>query len=95
MCPDLCEGHVESILIEVFPKTESNASNRVTMNSCTQIDILMSTDVQRFDSTTVYPFSSSNHHLIVSHFYARTKHGDPPPLLDITIVVVARLSNKK
>ena len=32
---------------------------------------LMTTDVQCFDSTGVYPFSGSDHHLIVSNFYAR------------------------
>ena len=32
-----------------------------------------------FDFTRVYPFSGSDHHLIVSHFYARGKCVDPPP----------------
>ena len=49
------------------------------MTSSTQIDVLMSTDVRCFDFTRVYPFSGSDHHLIVSHFYARGKCVDPPP----------------
>ena len=44
---------------------------RVTMSSSSQIDVLITTDVQCFDSTGVYPFSGSDHHLIVSNFYTR------------------------
>ena len=33
--------------------------------------MLMTINVQCFDSTGVYPFSGSDHHLIVSNFYAR------------------------
>ena len=32
------------------------------------IDVLMTIDVQCFESTKVFPFSGSDHHLIVSHF---------------------------
>ena len=44
---------------------------RMTVSSSLQIDVLMTTDVQRFDSTGIYPFSSSDHHLIASNLYAR------------------------
>ena len=144
---DLCEGHVESIWVEVFPRTKRsmlfccvyrppsqfcffdkflaecesgllqcpqttilgdmnadllkpscaqtksllsvvkqlqlvdlvNAPTRVTMTSSAQIDVLMTTDVRCFDFTRVYPFRGGDHHLIVSHFYARGKCVDPPP----------------
>lgn len=39
---------------------------RVTMSGSSQIDVLVTIDVQCFDSTGVYPFSGSDHHLIVS-----------------------------
>ena len=52
---------------------------RVTMCSSSQIDVLMTTDVQCFESTKVFPFSGSDHHLIVSHFYSRGVCVDPPP----------------
>ena len=38
----------------------------------------MTTDDQCFDSTRVFPFSGSDHHLIVSHFYSRGICVDPP-----------------
>ena len=43
---------------------------RVTVSSSSQTDMLMTTNVQCFDSTGLYPFSGSDHHLIVSNFYA-------------------------
>ena len=47
------------------------APTRVTSNSSTQIDVLLTTDANCFDSTKVFSFSGSDHHLIVSHFYSR------------------------
>ena len=44
---------------------------RVTINSFSQIDVLVTTDAQCFDSTGIYPFSGSDHHLIASNFYTR------------------------
>ena len=52
---------------------------RFTMCSSSQIDVLMTTDVQCFESTKVFPFSGSNHHLIVSHFYSKGVCVYPPP----------------
>ena len=54
------------------------APTRVTMCSSSQIDVLMTTDVQCFKSTKVFPFSGSDHHLIVSNFYSRGVCVDPP-----------------
>ena len=54
------------------------APTRVTMYSSSQIDVLMTTDVQCFEFTKVFPFSGSDHHLIVSHFYSRGVCVDPP-----------------
>ena len=54
------------------------APTRVTMCSSSQIDVLMTTDVQCFESTKVFPFSGSYHHLIVSNFYSRGVCVDPP-----------------
>ena len=55
------------------------APTRVAMCSSSQIDVLMTTDVQCFESTSVLPFSSSDHHLIVSQFYSRGVCVNPPP----------------
>ena len=44
---------------------------RITINTSSQIDVILITDDQCFDSTRVYPFSGSDHHLIVTHFYRR------------------------
>ena len=44
---------------------------RVTMSSSSQIGVLVTTDVQCYDSIGVYPFSGSDHHLIASNLYAR------------------------
>ena len=145
--PDLCEGHVESIWIELFPSTkrsmlfccayrppsqhnffdnfiaecetacsycsrlcilgDMNADllvpslsqtklllsvmrqfrlvdlvcepTRVTMSSSSQVDVLLTTDVQCFESIGVFPFSGSDHHIIISHFYARGICVDPQP----------------
>ena len=52
---------------------------RVTMSSSSQIDVLLTTDVQCFESTEVFPFSGSDHHIIISHFYASGICVDPQP----------------
>ena len=39
----------------------------------------MTTDVQCFEFTKVFPFSGSDHHLIVSHFHSKGVCVDPPP----------------
>lgn len=44
---------------------------RVTMDSSSQIDVLLTTDDECFKSTKVFPFTGSDHHLIVSHYYSR------------------------
>ena len=51
---------------------------RITINTSSQIDVILTTDAQCFDSTRVYPFSGSDHHLIVTHFYPRGICLDPP-----------------
>ena len=38
----------------------------------------MTNDDQCFDSTRVFPFSGSDHHLIVNHFNSRGMCVDPP-----------------
>ena len=50
---------------------------RITANSSSQIDALMTTDGRCFDPTGVFPFSGSDHHLIVSHYYPRSVCVDP------------------
>ena len=55
-----------------------HVSTRVTANSSSQIDVLMTADGHCFDSTGVFLFSGSDHHLIVSHFYPRGICVDPP-----------------
>ena len=59
------------------------------MDSSTQIDVLMTTDAQCFDSTGVYPFSGSDHHQIVSHFYPRGMCVDPHPI-DLFLLEIFR-----
>ena len=49
------------------------------MCSSSQIDVLMTTDVQCFESNKVFPFSGSDHLLMFSHFYSRGLFVDPPP----------------
>jgi len=46
------------------------------MGSSSQIDVLLK---KCFGSTGVFPFSGSNHHIIISHFYARDICVDPQP----------------
>ena len=48
------------------------------MCSPSQIDVLMTTDVQCFKFPKVFPFSGSDHHLVVSHFYSKGVCVDPP-----------------
>ena len=55
------------------------APTRVTLCSSSQIDVLRTTDVQCFESTGVFPFSGSDHHLIISHFYSRGICVEPLP----------------
>ena len=45
------------------------------MLSSSKIDVLLTTDVHCFESTTVY---GSDHHLIISHFYSRGICVNPP-----------------
>ena len=52
------------------------APTRVAENSFSQIDVLMTTDKHCFDVKSVFPFSGSDHHLIVSYFYSRGMHTD-------------------
>ena len=49
------------------------------MCSSSHTDVLMTTDVQCFESNEVFPFSGSDHHLMVSHCYSRDVCVDPPP----------------
>ena len=51
---------------------------RVTMDSSSQIDVLLTTDDGCFNFTKVFPFSGSDHHLIVSRYYPRGLCVDPP-----------------
>ena len=44
---------------------------RVIINSSLQIDVLLTTDIQCFESTGVFPFGGSDHYIIISYFYAR------------------------
>ena len=52
---------------------------KVTINSSSQIDVLLTTDIQCFKYTGIFPFSGSDHHIIISHFYARGIRVDPQP----------------
>ena len=49
------------------------------MSSSSQIDVLLTTDIQCFESTDVFPFSGSDHHIIINQFYARGVCVDPQP----------------
>jgi len=50
----------------------------VTINSSSQIDVLLTTDIQFFG---VFPFSGSDHCIIFSHFYVRGFCVDLQPIL--------------
>lgn len=52
---------------------------RVTMSSSSQIDVLLTTDAECFELTAVFLFSGSDHHIVISHFYARGIFVDPQP----------------
>ena len=68
---------------------------RVTSNSSSQIDVFLTTDVHCFDATRVYPFSGSDHCLIVSHFYSRGICADSPSHRIISVRNYQKLDKDK
>ena len=68
---------------------------RVTINSSSQIDVLLTTDVHCFDATRVYPFSGSDHCLIVSHFYSRGFRAGSPSHRIISVRNYQKLDKDK
>ena len=73
----------------------SCALTRVTTCSSSQIDALMTTGAHCFEFTAVFPFSGSDHHLIVSHFYSRGICVDPLPCRFVVVRNFQKLNTDK
>jgi len=83
-----------SILRQVQLTDIIGEPTRITINTSSQIDAILTTDPQCFDSTRG-SIDGSDHHLIVTHFYPRGICLDPPARKIISIRNFKKLDTEK